>query len=76
MGDDVLTNRWWASRIDCWLRFSPSTLKNTGQIVKTQTTNRNTCCSPVKGRPAKSDRDDPDDAGVGPNQLNKLVGQY
>ena len=48
MGDDVLTNRWWASRIDCWLRFSPSTLKNTGQIVKTQTTNRNTCCSSVK----------------------------
>ena len=28
MSDDVLTNRWWASRIDCWLRFSPSTLKN------------------------------------------------
>jgi len=22
MSDDVLTYRWWVSRIDCWLRFS------------------------------------------------------
>ena len=112
MSDDVLTNRWWASRIDCWLRFSPSTLKNhrsdaalslagvtsrkrgteerplpptttrrvlikktvvlpnqIGTIPTTLKSHRSGAAlllTSARVAPAKSDRDDPDDAEVRP----------